>query len=161
MFPVPEPRLTPFLLSSLPASGTLRSCSPTSRTATASQGTCWSAFPQVRSQAGQWPQLSRRTLPTPCSALPGMLARDEPLAQGLGSSMPPALITAWSPQAANPRGMAVSPYPDGVEMFPTPEEQSHHPPPPPRCSSFPQWVTVNRPSERSPSSHRLLHPRHP
>lgn len=53
--PVPAPWPTPVLLSSLPASGIPRSCSPTSRTATASQGTCWSASPRVRSQAGRWP----------------------------------------------------------------------------------------------------------
>lgn len=49
--------------SSPAASGTPRSCSPTSRTATASQGTCWSASPQVRGQAGRWLRPHHRAMP--------------------------------------------------------------------------------------------------
>lgn len=148
------------LPSSPAASGTPRSCSPTSRTATASQGTCWSASPQVRGQAGRWPWPPHRAMPVqPHPAHPPGLSPRLKCRANLCAS-------CFNHKHRAPRLPA-----PGPGRFPTLSQgrgvpRTWHtvmPPSPPRCSPLPQRVTMHKPDplSSSPSSHRLLHPRQP
>uniref|UniRef100_A0A8V5GYC4 Uncharacterized protein n=1 Tax=Melopsittacus undulatus TaxID=13146 RepID=A0A8V5GYC4_MELUD len=145
-----SPASDPFppFLASPPASGTPRSCSPTSRTATASQGTCWSASPQVRSQAEQWLQSLLRLCPTPLQPLPALSAVESPgLRAGQLSSMPPALIMSVEPADFQPLGPGHHPtLRQGVGA--THGAYSQHPP---LHCCFPllQRVTVHNPDPLS------------